>query len=74
MGNAMDFDAAWKEFVFTGVMTGEFQALDGDTGKILWSFQTPSGIIGQPVTCEKDSESLRAQAINDLLAEQLGLQ
>ena len=56
MGNAMDFDAAWKEFVFTGVMTGEFQALDGDTGKILWSFQTPSGIIGQPVTWEKEGK------------------
>ena len=25
--------------LFTGVMTGEFQALDADTGKILWSFQ-----------------------------------
>jgi alcohol dehydrogenase (cytochrome c) len=43
-----------SNLVFTGVMTGEFQALDADTGKILWSFQTPSGIIGQPVTWEKD--------------------
>lgn len=39
-----------SNLVFTGVMTGEFQALDADTGKVLWSFQTPSGIIGQPVT------------------------
>jgi outer membrane protein assembly factor BamB len=35
-----------SDFVFTGVMNGEFQALDAETGKVLWSFQTPSGIIG----------------------------
>jgi alcohol dehydrogenase (cytochrome c) len=45
-----------SNLVFTGVMTGEFQALDADTGKILWSFQTPSGIIGQPVTWERDGK------------------
>jgi alcohol dehydrogenase (cytochrome c) len=45
-----------SNLVFTGVMTGEFQALDADTGKILWSFQTPSGIVGQPVTWEKDGK------------------
>ena len=39
-----------SNLVFTGVMTGEFQALDADTGDLLWSFQTPSGIVGQPVT------------------------
>jgi alcohol dehydrogenase (cytochrome c) len=38
--------------VFTGVLTGEFIAVDVDTGKIVWQFQTPSGIIGQPVTWE----------------------
>src|SRR5258708_2794553 len=37
-------------------MTGEFQALDADTGEILWSFQTPSGIVGQPVTWEKNGK------------------
>jgi alcohol dehydrogenase (cytochrome c) len=42
--------------VFTGVMTGEFQALDAETGKVLWSFQTPSGIVGQPVTWERDGK------------------
>ena len=42
--------------VFTGVMDGEFQALDIDTGKLLWSFQTPSGIIGQPVTWERNGK------------------
>jgi alcohol dehydrogenase (cytochrome c) len=36
--------------VFTGELTGEFIAVDIDTGKIVWQFQTPSGIIGQPVT------------------------
>jgi alcohol dehydrogenase (cytochrome c) len=45
-----------SNLVFTGVMTGEFQALDADTGKILWSFQTPSGIVGQPITWEKDGK------------------
>jgi alcohol dehydrogenase (cytochrome c) len=45
-----------SNLVFTGVMTGEFQALDADTGKLLWSFQTPSGIVGQPVTWEKDGK------------------
>jgi alcohol dehydrogenase (cytochrome c) len=45
-----------SNLVFTGVMTGEFQALDADTGKILWSFQTSSGIIGQPVTWEKNGK------------------
>jgi alcohol dehydrogenase (cytochrome c) len=45
-----------SNLVFTGVMTGEFQALDADTGKVLWSFQTPSGIVGHPVTWEKDGK------------------
>jgi len=45
-----------SNLVFTGVMTGEFQALDADTGKILWSFQTSSGILGQPVTWEKNGK------------------
>jgi alcohol dehydrogenase (cytochrome c) len=45
-----------SNLVFTGVMNGEFQALDADTGKVLWSFQTPSGIIGQPVTWERNGK------------------
>ena len=45
-----------SNLVFTGVMTGEFQALDADTGTVLWSFQTPSGIIGQPVTWERNGK------------------
>ncbi len=42
--------------VFTGELTGEFIALDANSGNILWQFKTPSGIIGQPVTWEKDGE------------------
>ena len=45
-----------SNLVFTGMMTGEFQALDADTGKVLWSFQTPSGIIGHPVTWERNGK------------------
>jgi alcohol dehydrogenase (cytochrome c) len=48
--------ATASNLVFTGVMTGEFQALDADTGKVLWSFQTPSGIVGQPITWERDGK------------------
>jgi alcohol dehydrogenase (cytochrome c) len=36
--------------VFTGDMLGEFSAYDATDGRKLWSFQTSSGIIGQPVT------------------------
>jgi len=45
-----------SNLVFTGVMTGEFQALDADNGKTIWSFQTPSGIVGQPVTWERNGK------------------
>jgi len=36
--------------LFTGKETGEFIALDADTGKIVWQFQTGSGINAMPVT------------------------
>ena len=42
--------------VFTGTPEGEFKALDDETGEMLWSFQTGSGIVGQPVTWEMDGE------------------
>jgi alcohol dehydrogenase (cytochrome c) len=42
--------------VFTGQMTGEFMAFDSDSGKLLWQFQLPSGVSGQPVTWEKDGK------------------
>jgi alcohol dehydrogenase (cytochrome c) len=40
--------------VFTGALTGEFEAFDADSGKKLWQFQTGSGIEGQPVTWQQD--------------------
>src|SRR5258707_5716613 len=40
--------------VFSGQLTGEFEAFDADSGKKLWSFQTGSGIEGQPVTWQQD--------------------
>jgi alcohol dehydrogenase (cytochrome c) len=42
--------------VFTGQLTGEFIAVDADTGKILWQFQTPSGVTSQPIAWEKDGK------------------
>lgn len=42
--------------VFYGTPEGEFIALDDETGEKLWSFQTGSGIVGQPVTWEQDGE------------------
>ena len=42
--------------VFTGTPEGEFIAFDDETGEQLWSFQTGSGIVGQPVTWEQDGE------------------
>ena len=40
--------------VFSGQLTGEFDAFDANDGKKLWSFQTGSGIEGQPVTWTQD--------------------
>ncbi|NBR89188.1 MAG: PQQ-dependent dehydrogenase, methanol/ethanol family, partial [Rhodobacteraceae bacterium] len=42
--------------VFYGTPEGEFKALDDETGEVLWSFQTGSGIVGQPITWEMDGE------------------
>jgi PQQ-dependent dehydrogenase (methanol/ethanol family) len=36
--------------VFYGNMEGWFKAIDATTGKLLWSFQTGSGVIGQPIS------------------------
>jgi alcohol dehydrogenase (cytochrome c) len=36
--------------LFTGKETGEFIAIDQDTGKTVWQFQTSSGINAQPIT------------------------
>ena len=42
--------------VFTGTPEGKFLAFDDETGEILWSFQTGSGIVGQPITWEQNGE------------------
>jgi PQQ-dependent dehydrogenase (methanol/ethanol family) len=36
--------------VFYGTMEGWLKAVDGKSGKELWKFKTPSGIIGNPMT------------------------
>ena len=36
--------------LFTGMLTGEFVALDQETGKRLWQFKTGSAIVGPPIT------------------------
>ena len=40
--------------MFSGQLTGEFEAFDANDGKKLWQFQTGSGIEGQPVTWQQD--------------------
>jgi len=36
--------------VFAGLATGEFVALDARSGRLLWKFQTGSGIHGSPIS------------------------
>jgi alcohol dehydrogenase (cytochrome c) len=36
--------------VFTGALTGEFMALDQDTGRTLWQFKTGSSINATAIT------------------------
>src|SRR6185312_2998173 len=38
------------DVAFYGTMDRWFKAVDARTGRILWQIQTPSGIIGQPVS------------------------
>jgi alcohol dehydrogenase (cytochrome c) len=38
------------DLVFVGEATGEFKALDAQTGTTLWQFQTGSGIHGSPIS------------------------
>ncbi|MET0332345.1 MAG: methanol/ethanol family PQQ-dependent dehydrogenase, partial [Dyella sp.] len=35
---------------FYGTLTGWFRAVDLKTGKVLWQFKAPSGIIGNPIS------------------------
>ncbi len=48
--------------VFFGTPEGYFNALDAETGELLWRFQTGSGVIGIPVTWEMDGEQYVAVA------------
>lgn len=38
------------DVVFFGTMDGWFKAADANTGAVLWTFKTESGVISQPVT------------------------
>jgi len=38
------------DIVFYGTMEGWLKAVDSKTGKLLWEYKTPSGIIGNPMT------------------------
>ena len=42
--------------VFTGTPEGYLKAFDAKTGKELWKFQTGSGVVGSPITWERDGE------------------
>jgi alcohol dehydrogenase (cytochrome c) len=42
--------------VFSGTMTGEFQALDARSGKVLWSYRTGSASMSQPITWTHDGK------------------
>ncbi len=42
--------------VFWGTPEGLLKAADAKTGKVLWSYQTGSGIIAPPITWEQDGE------------------
>jgi glucose dehydrogenase len=41
---------------FYGTLTGWFRAVDINTGKILWQFKAPSGIVGNPMTYTHDGK------------------
>ncbi len=40
--------------IFTGNQSGDFEAFNAETGAKAWSFNTGSGIVGQPMTWEMD--------------------
>ncbi len=42
--------------VFYGTPEGYLQAVDDETGEILWKFNTGTGIVASPVTWEQDGE------------------
>lgn len=55
--------AAWggslvtsTDVVFYGTMEGWFKAAHAKTGKVLWKYKTPSGIIGNPITYKRNGK------------------
>lgn len=42
--------------LFTGKHNGEFIAVNADTGEVVWSFKTGSGINSQPITWTKNGK------------------
>jgi len=50
MGSSAGMLATGGGIVFTGKLTGEFVALDEDTGKTLWQFKTSSSVNATPIT------------------------
>jgi len=55
--------AAWggslvtsTDVVFYGTMEGWFKAVHAKTGKVLWKYKTPSGIIGNPITYKRNGK------------------
>jgi alcohol dehydrogenase (cytochrome c) len=49
--------------VFSGQLTGEFEAFDAGSGKKLWHFQTGSGIEGQPITWDEGGKQYVAVSV-----------
>ena len=49
--------------LFTGKETGEFIALDADTGKQLWQFQTGSGINAHADHLHAQRPTIRHRAV-----------
>ncbi len=68
--NAITGDFAWEKMekfaiwggtmatagnlVFYGTLDGFIKARDSDTGKLLWKFRLPSGVVGHPMTYTND--------------------
>ena len=48
--------------VFYGTPEGKLVALDDETGEELWSFQTGTGVVGQPITWDMNGEQYVAVA------------
>jgi len=42
------------DLVFYGTLDGFIKARDTDTGKLLWKFRLPSGVVGHPMTYTHD--------------------